>query len=89
MKYKLMVMALLFNPLYVNAIGINSMLEFTHDNEAEFTITNPADYRQFIHVGVSELRIENGEIEAIPYTRENIEDWSLSVSPSRTVIDPV
>ncbi|WP_318519985.1 hypothetical protein [Photobacterium leiognathi] len=88
MKYKVMTIVLLLTPLYVNAIGINSMLEFTYDNKAEFTITNSAEYRQFIHVGVSEIKIENGEIETIPYTRENIEDWSLSVSPSRTVIDP-
>ncbi|KAB1508258.1 hypothetical protein ACPV3S_11515 [Photobacterium damselae] len=71
------------------AIGINSMVEFAENNKGSFTITNPASYRQFIQVGITEIKVmDNGELELIPYNRENIDDWTLSVRPARTVIDP-
>ncbi|MDK9782319.1 hypothetical protein KIT90_13100 [Vibrio sp. B172a] len=75
-------------PAVSHAIGIDSMIEFSNNNVGEFTITNPAPYRQFIQVGISQLDVENGEIVSTPYSRENIKDWSLSAHPSRTVIDP-
>ncbi|WP_305816451.1 hypothetical protein [Photobacterium leiognathi] len=87
MKIKLCFLVTLLMPFSVNAIGIDSMMEFTHEDRASFTITNPAEYRQFIQVGISELKVKNGNIESIPYTRDNINDWSLSVQPARTVID--
>ncbi len=71
----------------VAAIGINSMVEFAHEGEGLFTISNGDDYRQFISVAVSSVSVENGEFVNSPYTRENINEWSLEVRPARTVID--
>ncbi len=86
---KSFLLLLALSPITTNAIGINSMVEFAKDDEGTFTITNPASYRQFIQVGISELKVtKEGGIEYIPYTRKNINDWSLTVRPSRTVIDP-
>ena len=47
-------------PVVSHAIGIDSMIEFSNNNVGEFTITNPATYRQFIQVGISQLSVENG-----------------------------
>jgi P pilus assembly chaperone PapD len=71
----------------VAAIGINSMVEFAHEGEGTFTITNGEDFRQFISVAVSSIKIEDGELVKTPYTRENIDSWSLTVRPARTIID--
>lgn len=70
------------------AIGIDSMLEFAVNGKATFHITNAAEYRQFLQVGISELNVVDGELETTRYTRDNIDDWSLYVRPARTVIDP-
>lgn len=70
------------------AIGIDSMIQFTENNKAEFNITNAAAYRQFIHVGITQLDVKDGELVSTTYSRENIEDWTLTVRPARTVIDP-
>ena len=71
----------------VAAIGINTMIEFAHEGEGQFTISNGDDFRQFISVAVSSVSVENGELVKTPYTRENIDSWSLMVRPARTVID--
>ncbi|RZP95250.1 hypothetical protein [Vibrio vulnificus] len=86
-KLKCSLISLALMPLAGNAIGIDSMMEFTQDNKANFTVTNPAEFRQFLHVGISELTVKDGELESIPYSRDNIDDWTLSVRPARTVID--
>lgn len=73
----------------VNAIGISSMMEVAHENKAEFIITNPASYRQFLHVGIKKINVnKNGDIDMIPFSRNNIDIWDLIVRPSKTVIDP-
>ena len=71
----------------VAAIGINSMVEFAHEGEGSFTITNGEEFRQFISVAVSSISVEDGELVKTPYTRENIDSWSLTVRPARTIID--
>lgn len=86
LKCSLISLALM--PLVGNAIGIDSMMEFTQDNKANFTVFNPAEFRQFLHVGISELKVKDGELESVSYSRDNIDDWTLSVRPARTVIDP-
>ncbi|WP_340642459.1 hypothetical protein [Photobacterium damselae] len=74
-------------PAVTQAIGINSMIEFAERGEGQFTITNNDDYRQFIQVAISSIDIENGEIIKTPYTRDNINQWSLIVRPAKTIID--
>ncbi|CAE6911253.1 hypothetical protein OA39_02257 [Vibrio campbellii] len=77
-----------FIPMTSQAIGIDSMMEFTVDGKAAFHITNGAEYRQFLQVGIAELSVVDGELKTTRYTRDNIDDWSLTVRPARTVIDP-
>lgn len=71
------------------AIGINSMLQYTNeDGESEFSIANTEDYRQYVNVAISEVYIENGEIKKIPYSRDNLSEWALEVSPARAILEP-
>ncbi|GEK15918.1 hypothetical protein [Aliivibrio fischeri] len=86
LRYSLL-LAALYTYENVAAIGINSMVEFAHEGKGTFTISNSEDFRQFISVAVSSISIENGELVKTPYTRENIDSWSLIVRPARTIID--
>ena len=72
-----------------NSIGISSTIELANDSGvATFTVTNTDNFRQFIDVIVSEVRVENGQLTYMPYNRDNVEDWELEVTPSRTIVDP-
>ncbi|HIF9193219.1 TPA: hypothetical protein ACX6PF_002438 [Photobacterium damselae] len=85
---KCALLASLFVPTLGQAIGINSMIEFAKEDQGRFVITNSENYRQFIQVAISAIEIKNGELVKHPYTRENIDSWSLTVRPAKTVIDP-
>ncbi|OCH16782.1 hypothetical protein A6E05_02835 [Aliivibrio sp. 1S165] len=83
-----LLLAALSPQLSYASIGINSMVEFAEKGQGLFTISNVADYRQFLSVAVSSISVVDGELVKTPYTRENIDSWSLTVRPARTVIDP-
>lgn len=70
-------------------IAISSMIEFTENDFTEFSITNVEDHRQFIHVQARELQVgDKGELITVPYTRDNLEQWSLFVNPARAIVEP-
>ncbi|KHA56677.1 hypothetical protein NM74_10180 [Aeromonas hydrophila] len=80
---------LLLVAIPTRAIGINTMIGYADaQGEAEFIITNSEDYRQYINVAISELKVVHGEIKKTPYTRDNLSEWSLEVRPARTILEP-
>ncbi|EEX66637.1 hypothetical protein [Vibrio metoecus] len=81
-------LSLALTPLFGQAMGIDSMLNTTVNGKTDFTVTSGASYREFIQVGIAEIKVENGELVKTPYTRDNINTWSLMVRPARTVIEP-
>lgn len=83
-----LLLAALSPQLSYASIGINSMVEFADKEQGLFTISNLVEYRQFISIGISSISVENGELVKTPYTRDNIDTWSLTVRPARTIIDP-
>ncbi|MCX2790692.1 hypothetical protein [Vibrio sp. Sgm 5] len=85
---KICLLSLAFAPLLSKAMGIDSMLRTTVNGETAFTVTSGANYREFIQAGITELTVENGKLSKMPYTRDNIEKWSLIVRPARAVIEP-
>ena len=73
----------------VEAIQIDSMLRVTDEQgKTTFTITNDEEKRLFMTVMMSELTVSEGQIQKVPYNRENLKDWKLDVYPTKTVIDP-
>jgi hypothetical protein len=73
----------------VQAIGISSMLGYADaQGEAEFVITNSEEYRQYINVAIAELTVERGQLQKMPYTRDNLSEWALEVHPARTILEP-
>lgn len=74
----------------VNAgITINSMINFAENDISEFVVVNDYAERQFINVQVREVKVdEQGNLVKIPYTRNNIDTWSVSSTPARGILEP-
>lgn len=71
------------------AIAINTTFQLADNTgAATYTITNNTDKRIFLNTVMYELKVENGGLEKIPYSRENIKDWKIEVYPARSVINP-
>ncbi len=70
-------------------IGISSTFELADKmGSATYTITNTTDKRIFLNAVMYEFALKKGELEKIPYTRDNIKDWKIEVYPARSVINP-
>ncbi len=89
-KYALAaVLGLFINVQPAEAIQINSMFSVADINsEGVITVTNTDDKKIFLNIGIYELTIVNGEIVKTAYTRDNIDQWLLTVRPARTMINP-
>lgn len=73
----------------VKAIEIDAILKFTDKSGKQtFTLTNDSNKRMFVKVNVAELKVVNGEIEKVPYTRQNLNEWMMDVSPIKSIVEP-
>ncbi|WP_305816420.1 hypothetical protein [Photobacterium leiognathi] len=86
-KIKSMLLTSIVASSSANAIGIDQMIKFADNDEAVFTITNNDGYRQYVSAYISDVKVKDGELTYIPYTRDNLADWSLEVRPPRSVVD--
>ncbi|RTR27708.1 hypothetical protein [Shewanella atlantica] len=72
-----------------HAVTVSSMIEIADENgQAKYTVTNTGDSRVYLTAEISEIQVQNGEINTIKYTRDNLDIWKASVRPARTIIDP-
>ena len=57
--------------------------------EARFVLTNDTDSPYFIKTSIEELSVtpEGGLIRE-PYTKDNLSQWTASITPSRAIIQP-
>lgn len=71
------------------AIQVSSMFKVADKkSEGVFTVTNTDSKKIFLNIGIYELTMVDGEIVKTAYTRDNIDQWKLTVRPARTVINP-
>ena len=83
------VLALFISVQPAQALQINSMFTVADINsEGVITVTNTNDKKIFLNIGINELTMVNGEIVKTPYTRNNVDQWKLTVRPARTLINP-
>ncbi|EJE4188638.1 hypothetical protein M3922_004445 [Vibrio parahaemolyticus] len=73
-----------------NAVYLDSMLQISDKNgNASFNVTNDKDMIYFVETKINEiLTSEDGELVRIPYTRENLSEWTVAVSNPRFIIEP-
>ena len=78
-----------FCTLSASAIQISSMFYVADSlGQGVFTVNNITDKRLFLNVGMNEVKVEGGKLVKVYYTRENVNDWELSVRPGKTLIEP-
>lgn len=77
-------------PLSSSAFEIDSMYQvMNREGTASFIIKNSEDYRIFVGTSVNELHFdEQGAMNKVPYSRDNIGQWALDVFPARAIIEP-
>ncbi|HHY0522905.1 hypothetical protein [Vibrio parahaemolyticus] len=91
MKIRLVVGALLclFSTLS-SAVYLDKMLLISDENgNASFTVTNDKEIVYFVETKINEiLTTKEGGLTRKPYTRENLEEWTVVVSNPRFIIEP-
>lgn len=91
MKRTTMIYLLLLISLFsrhASALEISSMFENLELGSATFTVKNSGKDRIFLFVGISKLEVVQTELKRTPYTKQNLEQWEISVRPAKTVIEP-
>lgn len=84
---KLGVLALSINCSLAQAISINTIINVLDDEKGTFTVSNNDGYRQFINVSIADVNVVDGKLVETPYTKDNIDDWSLEATPSRLIVE--
>ncbi len=85
-KFILVLCILASNQAY--ALKIDSMLE-TGDEHGNgvFTLTNDKSSTSFISGQISQLEVENGELKKVPYTKENLSDWEVTLTSPKLILE--
>lgn len=72
-----------------NSIEISGLFHTIEDKlETQFSVKNTEEKRIFLRTSVTELVINDGEIEEIPYNKDNIDDWKFGIYPARSIVEP-
>lgn len=73
---------------HLRAIEISSMFENAEQGSATFTVKNSGHERIYLFVGMSKLEVIDTNLKRTPYTKQNLDEWEISVRPAKTVIEP-
>lgn len=90
MKIIVLILGIILNLFIFQARGIeiSSMFEVMDKGKASFSVKNIDKHRIYLHIGMNELTIVDGQIIKTPYTRDNIADWEIMVRPAKMIIEP-
>lgn len=89
MKKVLVSLFLLLVSQTANALRIDTMLA-TGDEQGNgvYTLTNDQAVTNFITAEVSKVEVDDkGELVFIPYTKENLEDWDVTVTSPKLILE--
>lgn len=71
----------------VQALGVDSLIKIMDSNQEVMTVSNQDGYRQFVNLNISEVSVVDGKLVPTPYSKENIDTWSLETRPSKMILD--
>ena len=73
----------------VNAINVDTMLLVGDEyGNGVFTLTNSNKITEFIQSNITQLVVEDGEITRVPYSDNNFEDWHVTLTHNKTILEP-
>lgn len=81
---------LLFTSFFANAIAVSSLLETADPDthSAEVTLVNNDGKDMFINLQMAKVEYVDGKKVVTKVNRDNISDWSFSISPSQMILRP-
>lgn len=73
----------------VNAMNVDTMLLVGDEyGNGVFTLSNSNKITEFIQSNITQLVVKDGEITRVPYAEDNFEDWRVTLTHSKTIIEP-
>lgn len=86
----LIVILSFFTSFNVYAIAVSSLLEAAdpESHSAEVTIANNDGRDMFINFEMAKVEYINGEKVVTKVSRDNVKDWSFSITPSQMILRP-
>jgi len=89
MKYTILTSILLLTSSMSNAFSIDKMLLISSDDgNGVFTLTSSKGEPEYIKGSVSQVKINNGELEKIELTKDNLPLWDLALLPNKLILNP-
>ncbi|CAK2914721.1 Pilus assembly protein [Vibrio crassostreae] len=73
----------------VNAMNVDTMLLVGDEyGNGVFTLTNSNKITEFIQSNITQLVVEDGKITRVPYSEDNFEDWHVTLTHNKTILEP-
>lgn len=72
-----------------HAFSIDKMLLIAgEDGNGVFTLTSTKAEPEYIKGSVSQVEVENGELEKVELTKDNLPLWDLALLPNKLILNP-
>ncbi|MFB1076448.1 hypothetical protein [Photobacterium damselae] len=87
---KILLLSLLSMTSISNALTVDTMLKISDENgTGVFSLANDLNEPSFITVKPSKVIVStDGEIKRIQYTKDNLQDWEISLTQNKIILDP-
>ncbi|MGR5240169.1 hypothetical protein ACPV36_04650 [Photobacterium damselae] len=73
----------------VNALAIDNMLYFIgKSNSTKIDLINNESRKAYIKTTMSKIDVKNNKLYETELSSENISDWNVTLTPSRTIMEP-
>ena len=80
---------LLMMSSFSHAFSIDKMLLIAReDGNGVFTLTSSKTEPEYIKGSVSQVKVENGELEKVELTKDNLPLWDLALLPNKLILNP-
>lgn len=76
--------------LTAQALSIDSMVIISgqHGSSDSYVLTNNSTEPLFMRTEVSRIDIKNNDEKEIPFTRDNLAEWTITLDPALFILDP-
>ena len=71
------------------AMNVNTMLLVSDEyGNGVFTVSNEKTMPEFIQTKIIQLKVQDNELVKTPYTKDNFDDWKVTLTHPKMIIEP-
>ena len=71
------------------AMNVNTMLLVSDEyGNGVFTVSNEKTMPEFIQTKIIQLKVQDNELVKTPYTKDNFDDWKITLTHPKMIIEP-